>query len=183
MIKIVQKNSTILRTKATPVKVGEIRSSKIRKIIVDMKKALDSQEDGVAIAAPQISVPLRIFVVSRRVFDILKDTKSDPSSKKNEYKDLVFINPEIVRFSKEREFVEEGCLSVRWLYGKVHRAKKAKIVAYNEHGIKFELGASGLLAQIFQHECDHLNGILFIDTAKDVENIPPDVQKTRSVNK
>ena len=144
-----------------------------------MKKALESQEDGVAIAAPQIDTPLRIFVVSHKVFEILKDTKNTAGKKKVAEKNLVFINPEITRFSREKEYVEEGCLSVRWLYGRVERARKVKINAYNEHGVRFELGASGLLAQIFQHETDHLNGILFIDKAKDIENIPPEKQSGR----
>jgi peptide deformylase len=70
--------------------------------------------------------------------------------------------------------MEEGCLSVRYLYGKVRRSKKATIEAYNEHGKKFTAGASGILAQIFQHETDHLNGILFIDKAKQIEEILPE---------
>ena len=64
--------------------------------------------------------------------------------------------------------MEEGCLSVRWLYGKVRRSSKATINAYDEHGKKIVRGASGLLAQIFQHECDHLDGTLFIDKAKEL---------------
>jgi peptide deformylase len=71
----------------------------------------------------------------------------------------------------------EGCLSVRWLYGNVLRSTKASIEAYDEFGNKFTRGGSGLLAQIFQHETDHLNGVLFIDTAEDVEDMPPDSSK------
>ena len=67
----------------------------------------------------------------------------------------------------------EGCLSVRPLYGKTFRSTKATITAYNKNGKKFTRGASGLLAQIFQHETDHLNGILFIDHAKDIKEEVP----------
>ena len=67
----------------------------------------------------------------------------------------------------------EGCLSVRWLYGKVSRATRASVRAYDEHGEPFTRGASGLLAEIFQHEVDHLDGILFIDKARDIRDIPP----------
>ena len=70
--------------------------------------------------------------------------------------------------------VEEGCLSVRFLYGQVSRSKKALLEAYDESGKKFERGGAGLLSQIFQHEVDHLNGILFIDKAKYVEEILPE---------
>lgn len=68
----------------------------------------------------------------------------------------------------------EGCLSIRWLYGNTVRSTKATIKAYDERGKIFTRGGSGLLAQIFQHETDHLNGVLFIDTAEDIEDIPPD---------
>ena len=89
-------------------------------------------------------------------------------------KDLVFINPKILKLSKEREWLPEGCLSVRWLYGKTYRSKKVILTAYDEKGKKLKRGASGLLAQIFQHETDHLNGILFVDHAKDIrEELPP----------
>ena len=84
-------------------------------------------------------------------------------------RDLIFINPKISKLSREKEWVPEGCLSVRPLYGKTHRSKKAIITAYNEKGKKFTRGASGLLSQIFQHETDHLDGVLFIDHAKDVK--------------
>ncbi len=165
MKKIVQRNSKILRKIAKEISLVDIGSLKTKKILGEMSHSLRSQNDGVAIAAPQIGYSLRIFVVSGKVFT--KDT-----DKKNK-KDLVFINPKISKLSREKEWLPEGCLSVRWLYGVVHRAKKATIVAYDERGKKFQRGASGLLAQIFQHEVDHLNGILFIDHAKNLrEELP-----------
>ena len=81
---------------------------------------------------------------------------------------MVFINPKISKISKEKEWMPEGCLSVRPIYGKTWRSKKTTVTAYDENGIKFQRGASGLLSQIFQHETDHLNGILFIDHAVDL---------------
>jgi peptide deformylase len=89
------------------------------------------------------------------------------------HKDLVFINPVISKLSREKHEVPEGCLSVRWLYGKTIRSKKVTVTAYDENGKKFIRGASGLLAQIFQHETDHLKGILFIDYAKDIKEELP----------
>ena len=67
--------------------------------------------------------------------------------------------------------MQEGCLSVRPLYGKVRRATRTTIEAYNEQGKKFIMNGSGLVAHIFQHETDHLDGILFIDKAKDIQKI------------
>ena len=70
--------------------------------------------------------------------------------------------------------MEEGCLSVRDYYGKIKRSTKATVRAYDENGNPFERGGSRLLAQIFQHEIDHLNGTLFTDSAKDVQKITKD---------
>jgi peptide deformylase len=87
---------------------------------------------------------------------------------------MYFINPVIVKKSRETQVLEEGCLSIRYLYGKVRRSKKITVRAYDENGVLFERGASGLLAQIIQHENDHLDGILFVDKAMDVEEILPE---------
>lgn len=165
MTKILQKESLVLRQIAKEIPLEEIKSKKIQKIISDMKKALSTQADGVAIAAPQIGESLRIFVVSGSVFSLIKK-KSD-----EKFPDLVFINPKITKLSKEKKLMEEGCLSVRYLYGRVRRSAKASIEAYDENRNLFKKGASGLLAQIFQHETDHLEGELFIDKAKDLEEI------------
>lgn len=175
MKKIVQKEDSVLRKEAKEVPVQEIKSPKIQKILKEMSSSLLSQNDGVAIAAPQIGYSLQIFVVSGKIFD--KDFlrgEGVPKEKKDLPKDLVFINPKISRLSREKEWVPEGCLSVRWLYGKTHRSKKATVTAYDENGKKFTRGASGLLAQIFQHETDHLKGILFIDHAKDIKEEKPE---------
>jgi peptide deformylase len=164
---IVQQGDPVLRELAQSVPIKDIKSPKIQGIISDMKEALASQKDGVAIAAPQIGIPLRIFVVSGQIL------KTVDEKKYKDGKDLVFINPEIIKLSKEKKEFEEGCLSVRWLYGKIKRSTKASVRAYDENGNKIERGGSGLLAEIFQHETDHLDGILFIDKAYDIEEIPP----------
>jgi len=172
MHKIVQKDDPVLRKKAENIPTKDIASAKIQKILKNMNAALAEQKDGVAIAAPQIGVPLRIFVVSGKV--TAPEGFEEAVASNKHYDDLVFINPEITRLSREKYWIPEGCLSVRWKYGKVCRAKKASILAYNEKGEKISRGASGLLAQIFQHETDHLDGVLFIDKAKDIEEIPPE---------
>ena len=70
--------------------------------------------------------------------------------------------------------MSEGCLSVRPLYGKVRRATRASVEAYDKNGKKFKMDGTGLLAHIFQHENDHLDGILFIDKAKDIHESTPE---------
>ena len=185
MKKILQKEAQLLRKIAESVPPGKITSPKIQKILQEMKTILVSQDDGVAIAAPQIGYSLRIFIISKRVQSIVKkfrpesqiDARIDKDNKvldENTFKDMVFINPNLKKISKEKMIVEEGCLSVRYLYGKVSRGRKAVVEAYDEKGKKFTKGASGLMSQIFQHEVDHLNGILFIDKAKYVEEILPE---------
>ena len=171
MKSIVQKEAPILRDIARDISIADITSDRIQKIISEMKEALASQEDGVAIAAPQIGYPFRIFVVAGKVRHIIKNI--DPTTVSEKPADTVYINPIITKLSKEKNMTEEGCLSVRYLYGKVKRSIKTTVTAYNENGKRFTKGGSGLLAQIFQHETDHLNGILFIDKAKSLEEIIP----------
>lgn len=184
MTKIVQQKEPLLRDIAKEVPIADITSVPIQKILKDMKSALNSQEDGVAIAAPQIGVSLRIFIISGAVLDMIRGHKKKEDKKETEIKqkikpekDIVFINPVITKISKTTSWMEEGCLSVRYLYGKVKRSTKATVTAYDEHGNKFERGGSGIMAQIFQHETDHLDGVLFIDKAKDLEDIPPPEKK------
>jgi peptide deformylase len=195
MNEIVQKEDKVLRKTAKDVAIEDIKSRKVETIIRRMIKALDSQEDGVAIAAPQIGENLRIFVVSKKIFEIMAEEKRKKmlsgkvhkSSKREnledfkkleeeeaKMKDMVFINPEILKTSKEKMMAEEGCLSIRWLYGKVKRSQKTLIRAYDENGKPFTMGGSGLLSQAFQHEIDHLNGILFTDKATDLKEMVPE---------
>jgi peptide deformylase len=177
MIKIVQKDNKVLRQIVKEIPIKEITTPKIKKIIKEMSLALKSQIDGVALAAPQIGYSLPIFIVSGKIFhkDFIKGNPEEIKKipEKEIPKDLIFINPKITKLSKEKDWLPEGCLSVRWFWGNTLRSKKATIVAYDEKGKKFTRGASGLLAQIFQHETDHLKGILFIDHAKDIrEELP-----------
>ncbi|MBU1558091.1 peptide deformylase [Patescibacteria group bacterium] len=156
-MEILQKENPILREKAQEIDLEDISSAKIKKLIADMKKILEKQENGAALAAPQVGEPLRLFIISEKISGDEKTIHT------------IYINPEITKLSKKTEWMEEGCLSVKGIYGKVKRSTNCNIVAYDENGKKFTRGAGGLLAQIFQHETDHLNGILFIDKAKDLQ--------------
>ena len=177
MVKIVQRDEPVLRKTAIAVPVTEITSKKIQTIIANMKKALAAEADGIAIAAPQIGEPYRIFVISGKIKNL-----NDNGDEKNEedfipaseLTDEVYINPVMTKMSRNKEKMEEGCLSVRYLYGKVSRSVKATVKAYDENGKKIVRGGSGLRAQVFQHETDHLNGILFCDTAVDLREMPPE---------
>lgn len=173
------KTAEVLRQIAKSVPLKDIGAKKLGGIIAKMKSALHEQEDGVAIAAPQIGIGLRIFVVSGKAQDMYrgKDKKLHTKENAERKEDMVFINPEIIKLSKKKKLMDEGCLSVRWLYGQVPRHEKATVKAYDERGKKLETGGSGLMAQIFQHEIDHLNGVLFIDKAENVKDMPPEKNK------
>jgi len=171
MVKIVQNGEPVLRAVAQEVHIKDIGSKRIQSVLKAMQKALISQDDGVAIAAPQIGESLRIFIVSGRAFDIEAGVHEE--NQKPISPDLICINPTITKLSRDKKDMDEGCLSVRYLYGKVKRSNKATVTAWDENGKKFTRGASGLIAQIFQHETDHLDGVLFIDKAKDLVDLPP----------
>ncbi len=179
---IVQKENKILRKVAKEVAIEDIGSRKVKTIIRRMVKALDSQEDGVAIAAPQIGENLRIFVISKKLFKMMSEEKiKNKENSEKEYEDMVFINPEIIKTSKEKMLTEEGCLSIRWLYGKVKRPQKTLVRAYDENGKPFTMGGSGLLSQAFQHEIDHLNGILFTDKATNLREMKPENKNEQKI--
>ena len=166
MIKIFQKDAPILRKVSREVKASELSSEDFKDLIKKLKEALKQEKDGYAVAAPQLGVSLRVFLISGTLIRNTKKT-DEPQD------DRVYINPKIVKRSKETEMLEEGCLSVRWWYGMVERHKKVKIEALTEDGKAFQEGAGGVLAQAFQHEIDHLDGILFTDRAVDLKESPP----------
>ena len=157
-IEILQVENPILRKVSSAIPVAKIKSPEIKKVISSLKSAIESQNDAAAISAVQIGKTIRLFIISKKLFQI--DSENPDAKIKN---DLIFINPKIVKFSKNKQLLEEGCLSVRYVYGKVLRPEKVTVEAYDENGKKFSRGFSGLLAQIVQHENDHLDGILFTD--------------------
>ncbi len=165
---IIEKGNPILESIAKEVRIEDIRSPAVQAIIANMQDTLAAISDGVGLAAPQVNISIQIFIVSKRVLKG-KDKALD--------KDIVCINPKIVKFSKTKKWLDgEGCLSVRWFYGRVLRSTNVTMEYYDEHGHKQSRGAGGLLAHIFQHECDHLQGELFIDKAKDIEYIEPELE-------
>ena len=111
-------------------------------MVLTMKKA-----PGVGLAAPQIGKSIRLIIV---------DHTPEP---------FVLINPKIKKHSLRRDTLEEGCLSVPGKYGLIKRYKSVQVKAQTLDGKPFELEAKGFLAEIFQHEIDHLNGTLYIDKA------------------
>lgn len=158
VIQIDEKDDNPLRIVCVPVNKNEFGTEELLKLISQMKLEATRDHDGVALAAPQIGVCKRIFVIASRSYDDGQKWRPE-----------VFINPEIIDNSKKSISVHEGCLSVRGIYGKTDRYKNVTVKAYDEYGNVFTYGAGGLIAHIIQHESDHLDGILFIDHGYELE--------------
>lgn len=162
---IVQEGASVLRAVAKPVPKKEFGSSKLKRLVARMTKALESEEHGVALAAPQIGVSVRLFIVSPKIF-----ARENKEEKERPAPVLVFANPEIRRLSRKKQELHEGCLSVAGIYGWIKRHEKATVHAFDIEGRPFTYHGSGLLAEIFQHETDHLDGTLFIDKAGRIDH-------------
>lgn len=160
MAKLVPENHPALHLIAEAITPEEIMDGTVTKLIKDLKAALKSYSvDGftaVAIAAPQIGISKRLFLID------------DQSEGRDSLPSMVAINPIFTKLSKKTHIVGEGCLSIPDYYGEVVRHKNVTMRALDEHGNEYERGAGGLLAQIMQHETDHLDGILFTDRAERV---------------
>jgi|SRR3989344_1206877 len=165
--KIVVFGHPALRKKASPVERKDFGSEELLKIIRDMSEALSATPDGIGIAAPQIGVPLQIFIASEEALAIDRGGDVNQNEKKR-WKHHIFINPEILKKSAKKSKMTEGCLSVPGKCGVVARAEKIRVRAFDEHGKKFERGASNLFARLIQHELDHLDGILYVDKAESI---------------
>ncbi|UYG07328.1 peptide deformylase [Halomonas sp. M4R1S46] len=133
-----------LRTKAVAV---ETVDDEVRQLVDDMLETMyDAQ--GIGLAATQVDVHRRVIVMD------VSDDRSTP---------LVLINPTYTPIGDEREPMQEGCLSIPEYYAEVPRALKVQLKALGRDGLPYELEAEGLLAHCIQHECDHLEGVLFVD--------------------
>ena len=143
---LIGENNQTLRQKSLPVKHID---AGVRSLIKQIKEVI-KQNNGVGLAAIQVGEPTRIIVCE------IDD------------KFYTFINPEIIKFFPETSVMEEGCLSLPNIYGEVERSKKITLKAIDFDGKKIKMKAFGLLARVIQHEIDHLDGILFIDKAKNI---------------
>jgi len=150
ILSIITNPSPVLREKSTRVDEKKISSPEFKELCLNMAKAM-KEKSGSGLAAPQIGQNIRLILVS---------SKSGP---------LCMINPKITKKSWRKEWGEEGCLSIPGIYGQVKRHKKLHCKYLDQQGKSVKITAEGLLARIIQHEIDHLNGVLFIDKAKNIE--------------
>ncbi|MFH1928819.1 MAG: peptide deformylase [Chloroflexota bacterium] len=161
---IVTVGAPVLRQKAKKVtSFGETTEKLVQDMLDSMRAA-----NGLGLAAPQIGVPLRVIVVEM--------PENDEKPRGGER--YVLCNPKIVRSSKDLEEGEEGCLSVPGMIGEVVRATAVTVKGATPRGKRVRHKARGLLARAFQHEIDHLNGVLFLDRVESSEKlhrvVPPE---------
>lgn len=199
-----------LRTHTRPIDTENIANSRIQKLIAAMKETLKNTSDGVGLAAPQVGESLSLFIVSEEAEEIDRSaadidrvqqrvtsgtvdvalSRLDDAHNvgqlseaiKHGWKYYVFINPIVKKKSRKKVDGPEGCLSVPGTFGTVARFEKITVTAYDETGKKFTRGASKFFARVIQHELDHLEGILFIDAAKNLVKTAPRIHDASHKN-
>ena len=144
-----------LRIKSKPVSKFD---AEFQQLVDDMLETM-REAPGVGLAAPQIGEPLQLVVIEYNEFEEDEDVRP---------KRYVLVNPQFTWFSEEKVTDLEGCLSVPGFTGTVERSEAVSLKAQNRFGKPVKLSVDGWLARIFQHEIDHLNGVLYIDKALEV---------------
>jgi peptide deformylase len=169
--KIVTLPDSVLRRKAHTV--SQIDKD-LQTLIDDMVETM-RDAPGVGLAAPQIGLSERIIVVE--YFEREEDEEKEDAPKKV----WALLNPEIIKSSEETLLGVEGCLSIPGLVGEVERHAAIQVKGLNRHGKPVKIKAEGWLARIFQHEIDHLNGVLFPDRATRVWKPQDEVEPEQEV--
>jgi peptide deformylase len=166
----------VLRRKAKPITKFD---KELQTLIDDMIETM-RDAPGVGLAAPQVGVSERLAVIEYAEDEDDEDEGEGAEKTTKPKQLLVIINPEIVKASEEKVNGIEGCLSIPGLLGEVERYEALQVKALNRYGKPVKLKVDGWMARIFQHEIDHLNGVLFTDLATRVwkptaeEEIPLD---------
>jgi len=152
-----KKGAKLLRRKVADFDFKKFSKKEVGELILRMKRAMHTA-GGIGLSANQIGLNIRTFV-------------AEVPTSQNKTKFYAIFNPKIEKTSKETVKFEEGCLSVPLTYGQVERARKITLTGQDRNGKQIKIKAWGVLARIFQHEVDHLNGGLFTDKTKDIHRI------------
>ena len=132
----------------------------IAKLLNNMRRVMKLAE-GIGLSANQIGLPYRLFV-------------AEVPGAQGEKKSYAIFNPELEKSGSDEIILEEGCLSVPGYYGEVARASQVILKGRDKQGKPIKIKAWGLLARVFQHEVDHLNGMLFLNKAKNIQQLTPE---------
>ena len=169
--KIVTLPEPVLRRRAHTI----TKVDKNLQILIDDMVETMREAPGVGLAAPQIGLPERLIVVE--YYERAEDEEKEDAPKKV----WAVLNPEITKASEEKLMGVEGCLSIPGLVGEVERHASIQAKGLNRHGKPTKIKAEGWLARIFQHEIDHLNGVLFTDRATRVWKPQDEVEPEQEV--
>jgi peptide deformylase len=165
ILKVAHMGHPVLRAKARPLEAAEIRSPGVQQLIDDMFETM-AEYAGIGLAAPQVHASVRLFVAGVAEPEDDEDEDDEP-----EVPQMALINPEITVVGRETVDDWEGCLSIPEIRGRVPRARQIAVRAYDRHGKRVEIKASGFTARVIQHETDHLDGVLFFDRMKSFETL------------
>lgn len=152
-------NEKYLRKKVPVLDLRAESKKELKNTVKEMRIAM-KKANGIGLSANQVGVSKRLFVA-----EAPKNDKGDF------YPFYAIINPVLTKISEETSIMEEGCLSIPEIYGAVERPEKIILEGLDVNGKKIKIRAWGLLARVFQHELDHLDGILFIDKATNVHRV------------
>ncbi len=175
VLKIARMGHPILKQRAEPV--SDPKSYEIQRLILDMLETLEDS-GGIGLAAPQVYQSKRVVIYSVPVerMKMEKMNKKEDIIENNDGKTLgipltILINPLIEPLGEEQELGPEACLSVPGLMGEVPRWQRIRLRALDAEGRKFERIAEGFHARVLQHECDHLDGILYPQRMVDLSKL------------
>ncbi len=159
ILKVARMGHPILRAKARALGPEEIKTADAQRLIDDLLETM-SEYHGVGLAATQVHQGVRLFVAAL-----------DAGEHEHGGEPIVLINPEITPLTTEIVEDWEGCLSIPDIRGRVPRARKIKVRAYDRQGERIEIEAQDFPARVIQHETDHLDGVLFVDRMKSFESL------------
>ncbi len=162
ILKVARLGHPVLRRIAEPVSPEAIRSPDIQRLIDDMLETMD-EYDGAGLAAPQVHVPRRIVIYGVQENPRYPDAESVPLT--------VLVNPEVTPATTEMDEDWEGCLSVPDLRGQVPRYTRVRVEAYDRDGMPVRFAAEGFHARVVQHECDHLDGTVYLDRMRSMATL------------
>ena len=174
--KIVTVPQAVLREKAKPIR--QI-TPEIDTLIDDMIETM-REAPGVGLAAPQVGVGVQVIVVEYAEGSEDADPDTEAEAEPRPKKLYAVVNPEITRQSKGTEPGTEGCLSIPDYLGEVERFNTVTVKGRDRHGKSFKLKTKGWMARIFQHEIDHINGVLFIDRTDNIWKAEPEEEQEAS---
>ena len=161
ILKVARIGNPVVRGAARALPADTVNSPEIQRLIDDMIETMH-EYDGVGLAAPQIHVPLRLAVLEVAA----SDRRSEDAVPLT-----VLVNPTLTPIGDETVDGWEGCLSIPDLRGLVPRFRRVRLEALNRRGKRYSLEAEGFHARVIQHECDHLDGGVYLDRMRDLRSL------------